>query len=53
MRALNSTVLHYKELYYENDYYRYKKLLDVQAAASENDEKLINRALLDQLNQFF
>jgi hypothetical protein len=28
-KALNSTVLHYKALYYENDYYRFKKLLDV------------------------
>ena len=29
-KALNQTVIHYKQLYYENDYYRFKKLLDVQ-----------------------
>jgi len=29
-KALNSTVLYYKQLYFENDYYRFKKLLDVQ-----------------------
>jgi hypothetical protein len=28
-KALNATVLHYKVMYYENDYYRFKKLLDV------------------------
>lgn len=31
-KALNATVLYYKQLYYENDYYRFKKLLDVQQA---------------------
>jgi hypothetical protein len=30
-RALNKTVLHYKAIYHENDYYRHKKLYDVQA----------------------
>ena len=29
VKSLNATVLHYKEQYYENDYYRYKKLVDV------------------------
>ena len=29
-KALNVTVLYYKQLYFENDYYRFKKLLDVQ-----------------------
>jgi len=53
VRALNATVLHYKELYYENDYYRYKRLLDVQAVTADADEKAKNRALLEQLNQFF
>lgn len=28
-KALNATVIHYKQMYYENDYYRFKKLLDV------------------------
>jgi hypothetical protein len=28
-KALNSTVIYYKQFYYENDYYRFKKLLDV------------------------
>lgn len=28
-KALNATVLYYKTLYFENDYYRFKKLLDV------------------------
>ena len=29
VKSLNATVIQYKEQYYENDYYRYKKLLDV------------------------
>ena len=28
-KALNKTVLYYKSIYYENDYYRHKKLFDV------------------------
>jgi hypothetical protein len=32
-RALNSTVKYYKQFYFENDYYRFKKLLDVQQSA--------------------
>jgi len=27
--AINNTVKHYKKLYFENDYYRQKKLLDI------------------------
>lgn len=53
VRALNATVLHYKELYYENDYYRYKKLLDVQEEFTEKEQKQKNKAMLEQLTQFF
>jgi len=28
-KALNKTVIYYKTIYYENDYYRHKKLYDV------------------------
>jgi hypothetical protein len=34
-KALNKTVLHYKTIYYENDYYRHKKLYDVQEELKE------------------
>ena len=55
-KALNATVLYYKQLYYENDYYRFKKLLDVQQAPDGEppmDEKAKQKAQLDQLNNFF
>ena len=44
-KALNNTVNHYKAIYYENDYYRHKKLLDVQELS--NDIKRPEKALLD------
>ncbi len=31
VRALQATVIFYRELYYENDYYRYKKLFELAA----------------------
>lgn len=55
-KALNATVLYYKQLYYENDYYRFKKLLDVQSTPEGEppmEEKARQKAQLDQLNQFF
>ena len=44
MRTLQSTVVHYRELYYENDYYRYKKLLDL--AATQKTEPLKQKVQL-------
>lgn len=32
IRALQQTILHYKELYYENDYYRFNTLLKAAGA---------------------
>jgi hypothetical protein len=55
-KALNATVLYYKTLYFENDYYRFKKLLDVQQASEgepQMDDKTKQKAQLDQLNLFF
>ena len=55
-KALNSTVIYYKQFYYENDYYRFKKLLDVQNAADGEqpmDDKAKQKAQLEQLNNFF
>ena len=48
-KALQATVLHYKELYLENDYYRYKKILD----CGEEKASGKNKAQLELLNQFF
>jgi hypothetical protein len=39
VKALQATVLHYKEIYYENDYYRYKKLLELSATASSETKR--------------
>jgi hypothetical protein len=52
IKSLNATVLHYKEQYYENDYYRYKKLVDVQNN-EQLDEKQKSRGVNDQLLTFF
>lgn len=55
-KALNATVIHYKQMYYENDYYRFKKLLDVQQAPEGEppmDDKAKQKAQLEQLNLFF
>jgi hypothetical protein len=55
-KALNQTVLHYKSLYFENDYYRFKKLLDVQqspAGEPPMDEKEKHKKVLEQLHTFF
>ena len=38
VRALNETVAHYKILYFENDFYRQKRLLDMA-----NIEKTIEK----------
>jgi hypothetical protein len=43
-------------MYYENDYYRFKKLLDVQQAPEGEppmDDKAKQKAQLEQLNLFF
>jgi hypothetical protein len=40
-------------MYYENDYYRYKKLLDVQNENPDMTEKEKNKAQLEQLSAFF
>jgi hypothetical protein len=37
-------VLYYKELYHENDYYRHKKLLDVQQEADNGPDKGTEKA---------
>jgi hypothetical protein len=39
VKALQATVLHYKEIYFENDYYRYKKLLELSATASSENKR--------------
>ena len=39
MKALQATVLHYKELYYENDYYRYKKLFELQGTTTSESKR--------------
>jgi len=49
-KALNSTVLYYKQYYFENDYYRFKKLLDVQTAPDGEppmDERAKQKAHLE------
>jgi hypothetical protein len=40
-KALNKTVLYYKTIYYENDYYRHKKLFDVQEELKEEKEVVV------------
>jgi hypothetical protein len=49
-KALNATVIYYKQYYFENDYYRFKKLLDVQTAPEGDpplDEKAKQKAHLE------
>ena len=51
-KALNSTVIYYKQYYFENDYYRFKKLLDVQIAPDGEppmDEKAKQIQLLQEI----
>ena len=51
MKALNDTVCHYKYLYFENDFYRMKRLLDMQNIEKSEADK--RRSALDTLNNFF
>ena len=51
MRALNQTIIHYKTLYFENDFYRLKRLLDV--ANVEKTEAAKNKTVQELLNNFF
>jgi len=46
-KALNNTVVHYKALYYENDYYRLKKLMDVREESKDLTDKKRDKALQD------
>ena len=39
VRALNETVLHYKTLYFENDFYRLKRLLDMENIEKTKHDK--------------
>ena len=51
VKALNDTVCHYKYLYFENDFYRMKRLLDMQnIEKSELDKR---RIAMETLNNFF
>jgi len=50
VRALQETIKYYKELYYENDFYRQKKL---QELVGQQTGKRGEKALLDQLIKFF
>ena len=51
VRALNETVCHYKILYYENDFYRLKRLLDM--AKIEKTEAAKMKTVLELLNNLF
>ena len=52
-KALNNTVIHYKTLYFENDYYRNNKLIEVYNEAENSKDKNGEKARLQQLDQFF
>lgn len=51
VKALNDTVLYYKILYYENDFYRLKRLLDM--AAVEKTQTLKMKTVQELLNNLF
>ena len=51
MKSLQATVLYYKDLYYENDYYRYKKLFELGSEAKTESKR--QTLQLNQLNEFF
>jgi len=51
VRALNETVIHYKILYFENDFYRLKRLLDMTKI--EKTEQARNNTVKELLNNFF
>ena len=51
VRALNETVRHYKILYYEDDFYRLKRLTDMQRV--EKSETFKMRTVQETLNNLF
>ena len=51
VRALNETVLHYKTLYFENDFYRLKRLLDMENIEKTQSAK--NKTVQELLNNLF
>jgi hypothetical protein len=51
VRALNQTVLHYKTLYFENDFYRLKRLLDMTNIEKTEAAKM--KTVQELLNNFF
>ncbi|CDW78052.1 UNKNOWN [Stylonychia lemnae] len=51
-KALNETVKYYKSLYYENDYYRQKRVMELDEVV-EMDEEQKKENKLKQMNDFF
>ena len=51
VRALNETVIHYKVQYFENDFYRLKRLLDMQKIEKTTFHK--NKTIQELLNNLF
>ena len=52
VQVLQDTAVHYRGLYYENDFYRHKRLLDVAAVAGDS-EAARQKMIHEVLNNFF
>lgn len=50
VRAVQNTVMHYKNIYFENDNYRLKRLLDMQSI--EKTETAKQKVCNEMLNNF-